>query len=504
VSAHEDKLYQQREKKRLELQSKGIVPYQNNFKPTHTIRDVVLSFQGSALDESSQTNSIRVAGRLMAINRMGKAAFCRIQDFTMGELLPSDGMVDKLQLYLQRDGLEGVGWEIFQSCDLGDFIGVEGSPMRTKTGELTIKVRELFFLTKTLRPLPEKWHGLQDVETRYRQRYLDLISHAKVRHIFHARAAILQFIRQFLLNRDFIEVETPLLHALYGGAAARPFKTHHHTLDMELYLRIAPELYLKRLVVGGFERVFEIGRNFRNEGISTIHNPEFSMLEFYVAYHRCTDLMTWAEDLLTGLIDHLKLSVERVVWGEHEINFTPPFRRLRMMEAIERFGGPTEQCLMEDPTVAKTCVQEVKQYKPNMTWGQQIAALFEYFAEPQLIQPTFITHFPIDISPLARAFDEHPDIADRFELYVGGCELANSFSELNDPIEQRQRFAAQLNSRADQEEAHQMDEDYILALEHGMPPTAGFGMGLDRLTMLLSNTTSIREVILFPLLRPRG
>ncbi|MEC9464509.1 MAG: lysine--tRNA ligase, partial [Myxococcota bacterium] len=445
-----------------------------------------------------------VAGRVMAINKMGKAAFLRIQDETSDTSGPEGESIGKLQLYLRRDDLPELDFAHYKKLDIGDIIGVTGTPTRTRTGELTLNASGFQLLTKSLRPLPEKWHGLSDVEIRYRQRYLDLISNEEARQTFRARSKIIEWLRRFFGERDFLEVETPMMHPIAGGAAARPFVTHHNTLDAQLYLRIAPELYLKRLVVGGFERVFEINRNFRNEGISTFHNPEFTMLEFYQAYTTYEDLMEMGEDMISGACAALHNGETTVDWDEHSISLAKPFARMTMLEAIEKHGGPTAE-QSRDPEHARAVLAEAGVKADGLHEGQLVVALFEHFAEEKLIQPTFIYDFPASVSPLSRRRTSDPWFVDRFELFVGGKELANAFSELNDPVDQRERFESQLAAReSGDDEAHQMDEDYVRALEHGLPPTGGFGLGIDRLVMLLTNSKSIRDVILFPLMRPEG
>ena len=372
--------------------------------------------------------------------------------------------------------------------------------MRTKTGELTLNATEFRVLTKSLRPLPEKWHGLSDVETRYRQRYLDLVSNDEVRRVFPARSKIVAWLRNYFIDRDFLEVETPMMQGIAGGAAARPFVTHHNTLDIDLYLRIAPELYLKRLVVGGFDRVFEINRNFRNEGVSTFHNPEFTMLEFYQAYANYLDLMDIGEEILNGLARDI-VGKEEVEWGEHKVSLARPFKRMTMLEAIEAHGGPS-QADAKDYEKSGQVLSELGYNIEGKDDGQRVVLLFEHFAESKLINPTFIYDFPASVSPLSRLRDSDNWFVDRFELFVGGKELGNAFSELNDPLDQKQRFEDQLKAKeAGDEEAHGMDEDYVRALEHGMPPTGGFGLGIDRLVMLLTGAVSIRDVILFPQMR---
>ncbi len=503
----EDELLAQRLRKREALRAQGIDPYANDFPapgvPLTTVAEFVAAYGAEPDPEKLKvvTTLHAVAGRVMAVNTFGKAAFLRIQDRTVDVPGPGGEPAGRLQIFAKKDVLKET-FALLDQLDLGDFIGVVGTPMRTKTGELTVLAQQLRILTKTLRPLPEKWHGLADVETRYRQRYLDLIMSPETRRTFRLRSQVIDHLRRFFSERDFIEVETPMMQSLAGGATARPFVTHHNALNIDLYLRVAPELYLKRLVVGGFERVFEINRNFRNEGLSTMHNPEFTMLEFYQSYATYLDLMTLAESLLSSTAQATLGSME-ARWGEHNISLKPPYARLTMLEAIEKHGGP-KGADARDAGKAGAILHSLGIDAKGMTSGERVVALFEHFAEKKLIAPTFIYDFPADVSPLARRQAADPWFVDRFELFVGGKELANAFSELNDPVDQRQRFAAQQDAKAAAlGEAHPYDEDFVRALEHGMPPTAGFGLGIDRLVMLLAGATSIRDVLLFPHLRPQ-
>ncbi len=498
-----DALFLQRAHKVEALRQMGHDPFANDFKVDTSIAAFVRQYGGIKEKEALAEIKTRhaVAGRLMAKNNFGKAGFLRIQDGSSDELGPDGTPVGRLQLFFQKNRVGEANYELDKQLDIGDFIGVVGTPMRTKTGELTLAVDELRILTKALRPLPEKWHGLTDVETRYRQRYLDLIANEESRRVFRTRSRVIDWLRRFFIDRGFLEVETPMMHVIAGGAAARPFVTHHNTLDLDLYLRIAPELYLKRLVVGGFERVFEINRNFRNEGISTFHNPEFTMLEFYQAYATYLDLMDIGEDMLSGVATGV-LGTTDVNLGGHSISLAKPFERLTMLEAIAKHGGPAPDDA-RNPERASAVLRELGHDPSGQSAGQLVVMLFEHFAESKLIQPTFIYDFPADVSPLARKKPADPWFVDRFELFVAGRELANAFSELNDPVDQKRRFEQQLAQKAaGDEEAHAMDEDYVRALEHGMPPTGGFGLGIDRLVMLLTGSPSIRDVILFPLLRP--
>ena len=482
-----------RRQKLAKLRETGAVVYPNDFKPTHSSADAVRTAADISDEDLQGTpREVCVAGRIMALRRMGKASFFHVQDRR-----------GKLQIYARKDRLGDDAYALFQSMDTGDIVGVRGHLFRTKTKELTVEARELRLLTKCLRPLPEKWHGLADVEVRYRQRYVDLMVNPEVRAVFEQRSRIVKLLRRFFEERDFLEVETPMMQSIPGGAAAKPFVTHHNTLDMDLYLRVAPELFLKRLLVGGFERVFELNRNFRNEGISVRHNPEFTMVEFYQAYATFTDLIELTEELIVSLAKQVVGSLQ-VSYGEHVIDLTPPWRRLTIREAIIVHGGATAADV--DSIRGLQGFAKRNDLKVNLSapYGNLLVEVFEEVAEAKLIQPTFITGYPIEVSPLARQNDENPALVDRFELYIGGRELANAFSELNDPADQRQRFLQQMEARAaGDEEANPIDDDYVRALEYGMPPAAGEGIGIDRLTMFLTNSQSIRDVILFPLLRPQ-
>jgi lysyl-tRNA synthetase class 2 len=409
---------------------------------------------------------------------------------------------DRLQIYLKKDILGDQSYQICEGLDLGDWIGVTGILFRTKTDEFTVEVRHLTFLSKALRPLPEKWHGLTDVETRYRQRYVDLIANPQVHAIFSVRSRIITGIRAFLIERGFLEVETPMMHPIPGGAAAKPFVTHHNALGVDLYLRVAPELYLKRLIVGGFPRVFEINRNFRNEGISTIHNPEFTMLEFYVAYADYHDLIVLTEELCARLAKDI-LGVTTIEYQGSEINLEPPWRRWSYHQAILEVNKLESSVLKNRDEALSAAARLGVEISPTAPLAHILNEIFEETVEPNLQQPTFVTDYPIEISPLARRKDSDPSLTDRFELYIAGREIANAFSELNDPLDQRGRFEAQAAQHAaGDEEAHRVDEDFLRALEYGMPPTAGEGIGIDRLVMLFTNQASIRDVVLFPQLRP--
>jgi lysyl-tRNA synthetase class 2 len=458
----EDELYQQRIGRIAEIEALGFQPYGHRFDFTHTIPRILAEYGDQTAEQLEPRVNVRIAGRIVTVRRMGKAGFAH---------LLQDG--ERMQIYVRKDAVGEKDFALYQLLDIGDVVGVDGYLFRTKTGELSVHVESLFFLAKTLYSMPEKWHGLEDVETRYRQRYLDLIANPEVRQVFVTRAKIVSSLRRQLEERGFLEVETPMLQSIYGGAAARPFTTHHNTLDIDLYLRIAPELYLKRLIVGGIDRVYEINRNFRNEGISTHHNPEFTMLEFYQAYTDYNGLMDLSEELLRQTaIDATGSTI--VEYQGEQIDFAK-FRRMTMRESV---GDPSLQ-------------------------GHALVEAFERNIESTLVQPTMIYDYPVEVSPLSKNKPDDPAFVERFEIYVAGMEIGNAFTELNDPQEQRRRFEMQLDMREKgDEEAHQMDEDYVRALSYGMPPTGGEGIGIDRLTMILTNSRSIRDVILFPLLRP--
>lgn len=479
----------QRRRKVNALWTAGINPYPNDFKPAHTAADVVEQY-GSVEQIDAPDVEFVLAGRIIARRSFGKAAFIQIQDRS-----------GRIQIYVRKDDLSEEAFAQFESFDIGDIIGVAGFPFRTQKGELSVHARMVRLLVKSLLPLPEKFHGLTDVETRYRQRYVDLIVNPEVREIFIKRSRIVNLIRQFMTSRDFLEVETPMMQPIPGGATARPFVTHHNALDMELFLRIAPELYLKRLVVGGFERVFEINRNFRNEGISVRHNPEFTMMEFYQAYATYEDLMDFTEELFCHVAQEV-LGTLDFTYQELAISFQRPWRRLTVKEAILEYGD-IEQKQLEDRDLALAYARSIGLDLPDeIGYGKLIMEIFEEVAEHKLIQPTFVTAYPTEVSPLSRKNDHDPYIVDRFELMIGGREIANAFSELNDPVDQKERFLAQVAEKdKGDEEAHYMDEDYVRALEYGLPPTAGEGIGIDRLVMLLTDSASIRDVILFPQLR---
>ena len=490
-----------RRRKLEELRGRGVNPFPNDFRPADTAAGVQHRYGTQTREQLEHgTDTVSLAGRIVAMRDFGKASFLHLQDRS-----------GRVQAYVKRDMVGEDTFATFKAMDIGDFAGVVGRPFRTKTNELTIEAKEIRLLGKALRPLPEKWHGLTDVEARYRQRYLDLVANPEVREVFLMRSRIVDRIRAFFTARDFVEVETPMMQPLPGGAAARPFMTHHNALDMDLYLRIAPELYLKRLLVGGFERVFEINRNFRNEGISVRHNPEFTMLEFYWAYATYEDLMRLTEELFATLADEL-LGRRTIEYGEATIDLSPPWRRVSIPEYVStRAGVSLDAVLALDLATLKTAGAQlnvpverdyVAHYGPGAA-GYLLTDIFEAAAEQELVQPTFVYQYPAAVSPLARRNIERPQFVDRFEAFIAARELANAFSELNDPDDQRARFEEQLQARAaGDQEAHVMDEDFVRALEHGMPPAAGEGIGIDRLVMLFTNSPSIRDVILFPHMRP--
>jgi len=484
----EDELLKQRLTRIREIEALGHRPYGRRYDYTHTIPEIVAGYGTKSAEELTPAVHVRIAGRIMTLRHMGKAGFAHLQQG--GE---------RLQIYVKKDAVCENDYQLFKLVDLGDIIGVEGYLFRTRTGELSVHAEKLEFLSKTLLSMPEKWHGLEDVETRYRQRYLDLIANPEVRKVFVTRARIISSFRRQMEAHGFIEVETPMMQPLYGGAAARPFVTHHNTLDVDLYLRIAPELYLKRLTVGGLERVYEINRNFRNEGLSKHHNPEFTMLEFYQAYTDYRGLMDFSAELLAQVARDATGSTE-VEFEGHKLDFGR-IERYSMREAVVHFwegeGRPTEEDVRNPEWLLR--------HSGKATPGEALADLFERRVEEKLIQPAMIYDYPVETSPLSKNKPEDPAFVDRFEIYAAGMEIGNAYTELNDPQEQRRRFQMQLAMRErGDEEAHQLDADYIRALAYGMPPTGGEGIGIDRLTMILTGSRTIRDVILFPLLRPEG
>ncbi len=489
----ESELLKKRKEKMASLKEQGIDLYVNDVE----VKDTTASILSKCQDMDNEalaglTERFSIAGRLMAVRDFGKGAFISVQD-----------RKGRLQGLISKNILGEDVFNLFKRCDVGDIVYLAGRMMKTRTGELTIETAEFRLLSKSVRPLPEKWHGLTDVETRYRQRHLDLIVNPKVKDVFYKRSRIIHLIRQFMDSRDFLEVETPMMQPKAGGAVARPFKTFHNALGMDFYLRIAPELYLKRLITGGMDRVYEINRNFRNEGISSFHNPEFTMMEFYQAYTTYKELMTMTEDLFVFLADDI-FGLLQFTYQGTSVDLTPPWRRISVHDAIVELGNIDPEALRSKDQ-ALACARELGlDVKDSDPLGKVCMAIFDEVVEPKLIQPTFITLYPVDVSPLSRRNASDPALTDRFELYICGREIANAFSELNDPEDQRGRFLMQLQEReAGDDEAHEMDEDYIQVLEYGMPPTGGEGIGIDRLVMLFTDSASIRDVILFPHMRTK-
>ncbi|MHB1646110.1 MAG: lysine--tRNA ligase [Candidatus Acididesulfobacter diazotrophicus] len=474
------------------LREKGINPFSNKFVKENIIEDILSEYNDASKEFLEENNiHIKTSGRILIIRSFGKASFFRLRD-GYGEI----------QCYIQKGSINDEDFELFDKfLDAGDICGVTGHLFRTKTNELTIKAESIKLLSKSVLPLPEKWHGLKDIEVRFRKRYIDLIANKDVRDIFIKRADIISYIRAFLNNDRFLEVETPIMHANPGGATARPFKTHHNALDLELYMRVAPELYLKRLIVGGFDRVYEIGRNFRNEGISVKHNPEFTMLEFYMAYSNYEDMMKFVEKMISGLVEKICGKLEINYIGT-DINFAPPFKKIKLQDSLYEVAGFSTEDIDSSDKIIKILQNLNLSIDNNMNYGELLTILFEETVESKLINPTFVTDYPVESSPLARRNDIDPKVVDRFEFFVAGRELANAFSELNDPFDQEERFKAQVDIKLKEGLPAEIDEDYIEALKYGLPPAAGCGIGIDRLVMLLTNSYSIRDVILFPLLKP--
>jgi len=483
----EGSLLEKRRIKSEDLKNQDIPLFPNDFRVQHTVQEIRDAIEDPSVEIAEDTPVFVVAGRIMASNNFGKASFIRFKDRT-----------GQLQAYVRKDRIGAESFRVFKQLDIGDFFGLSGTLFQTKTGEWTLLAQEVRLLSKATRPLPEKFHGLKDPEKRYRQRYLDLLINSEVRDIFIKRSRIIQAIRTFFLERDYLEVETPMMQPIAGGAEATPFVTHHKALGMDLYLRIAPELYLKRLVVGGFDRVFEINRNFRNEGVSTQHNPEFTMLEFYQAYATYKDLMDLTEELFVHAARAV-LGTSVLTYQGNRIDLEKKWRRITLAGALEAIGSVPAELIKDHKGLLAFASQKGIHISRADRWGKVITKLFDVLVEPKLIEPTYITGYPVEVSPLSRRSDTEPSMTDRFELFIGGREIANGFSELNDPDDQAQRFRQQVQDReAGDEEAHRMDNDYIEALEYGMPPTAGEGVGIDRMAMLFTDAASIREVILFP------
>jgi lysyl-tRNA synthetase, class II len=494
LELNENELLVIRRNKLDELRKLGVDPFGQKYERTHHAKAILNEYDAMTMEELEAKHAeVSIAGRIMQKRRMGKASFAHIQDLS-----------GKIQIYVREDTLGETKYQAFDILDLGDIVGVKGVVFKTKTGETSVKVQSLEVLSKSLYPLPDKFHGLKDVELRYRQRYVDLIVNPEVQETFVLRSRIIQAMRRYLDSHGYLEVETPTLHNVAGGAAARPFITHHNALDMQLHMRIAIELHLKRLIVGGLEKVYEIGRVYRNEGISTRHNPEFTMIELYEAYVDYLDIMRLTENLISHLSQELLGSTEITYQGQ-SVNLATPWRRVSMVDAVKEVAGVDFSASMSDEEAHRLAKEHKVPVEPGMTFGHILNAFFEHFVEPMLIQPTFITGHPVAISPLAKKSEKDPRFTDRFELFIVGREHANAFTELNDPIDQRERFEAQLVEREQgNDEAHEMDEDFIRALEYGMPPTGGLGIGIDRLVMLLTDSPSIRDVLLFPVMRDRG
>ncbi len=486
MSSRLENISKQRLEKLKRIRSRGIEPYPHRYRPSHTTRQAIELLEQQKGDEKTSKQEITVAGRITAQRRMGKISFLDIRD--------GDG---KLQLYIHKQQVDEAALELIKDLDIGDFIGAGGSLFHTKTGEATLEVRQLTLLSKSLKPLPEKWHGLQDVETRYRQRYLDLIGNPEVKETFRIRSRVIAAMRQFLNERGFIEVETPMLQPSAGGALARPFITHHHSLDCDLYMRIALELHLKRLIIGGFDRVYELGRIFRNEGISTRHNPEFTMLESYQAYADYNDVMNMFEEMASAVVKEV-CGGYRLKYAGKRMDFKPPWPRIKLRDAVAEHSG-IDFAKYPDADLLRARMREMgMEAYAEKSWPKLVDQLISDCLEPELMQPTFIIDYPLSMSPLAKRKPGEERVVERFEAIAGGMEIANAFTELNDPVEQRQRFTEQQKAQGRDEEQEVIDEDFLLAMEYGMPPTGGLGVGIDRLVMLLTDQQSIREVILFP------
>lgn len=487
-----DQLKVRRDKMQNMLDS-GKDPFGQRFSRTHHAEDIIAAFtEVSKEDLDEQSNEVIIAGRVMTKRGKGKAGFAHIQDIS-----------GQIQIYVRQDAVGEEAYALFGQTDLGDIVGIKGTVFKTKVGELSIKAQEYTFLSKALRPLPDKFHGLKDVEERYRKRYVDLMTNEESKNTFITRSRIIREMRRYLDDHGYLEVETPMMHSVAGGAAARPFHTHHNALDMPLFMRIAIELHLKRLIVGGLEKVYEIGRVFRNEGVSTRHNPEFTMIELYEAYADYRDIMSLTENLIAHIAREV-LGTTKIQYGEYEVNLEPEWKRIHMVDAVKEYTGVDFWKQMSKEEAQALAKEHNIEIKDTMEFGHIVNEFFEQAVEEKLIQPTFIYGHPVEISPLAKKNEEDPRFTDRFELFIVGREHANAFTELNDPIDQRERFEAQLKEREQgNDEAHEMDEDFIEALEYGMPPTGGLGIGIDRVVMLLTNSPSIRDVLLFPLMRHR-
>ncbi len=485
-----DQLLVRREKLQ-SLKDKGLDPFGGRFERTHTSEEITAQFDSFSKEELEENGAeVVIAGRIMTKRGKGKAGFAHVQDLN-----------GQIQIYVRKDTVGEDAYDLFTMTDLGDIVGIKGKVFKTNVGELSVKATEYVYLTKSLRPLPDKHHGLKDIEQRYRQRYLDLMTNPESQQTFIARSRIIQSMRRYLDNNGYLEVETPMMHSIAGGAAARPFVTHHNALDTELYMRIAIELHLKRLIVGGMEKVYEIGRVFRNEGVSTRHNPEFTMIELYEAYADFTDIMRLTENVIAHVAEDV-IGTTTIEYGEYTVELKPEWRRLHMVDAVKEYTGVDFWREMSDEEARQLAKEHGIEYKETMQFGHIINEFFEQKVEEELIQPTFVYGHPVEISPLAKKNPEDPRFTDRFELFIVGREHANAFTELNDPIDQRERFESQLKEREQgNDEAHEMDDDFIEALEYGMPPTGGLGIGIDRLVMLLTNSPSIRDVLLFPLMR---
>ncbi len=486
----ENKLITER-KKKLEEIKKKYKPYPNNFKKLNNTATIVTDHSDTDKETlATENNSVSISGRLLTIRNMGNSSFANLHDES-----------GNIQIYLQKKQVGEDAYWLFNNLDLGDVVGIKGILFKTKTGELTINTETIELLSKSLRPLPEKFHGIADIEIKYRQRYLDLMINPETKDLFKTRSRIISVIRNYFISKDYLEVETPMMHMIPGGASAKPFITHHNSLDLDLYLRIAPELFLKRCIIGGYEKVFEINRSFRNEGLSIKHNPEFTMIEFYCAYENYLYLINLIESLFENLLKELLID-SSIRYQENDIDFKTPFTRIKFYDAINKYATDIDQNKISDKDYLKSyCSTKKIKLSSNQSNVSIHLEIFEKLVEKQLIDPTFVTHYPTEVSPLSRSFDDNPDLVERFELFIAGREIANGFSELNDPVEQSKRFKAQVE--IDDEEKMNYDEDFITALEYGMPPTAGAGIGIDRLIMLFTNSPSIRDILLFPHMKPK-